>query len=254
MANEQELSQQLQALQDRAEQQHNLAESSRELLYRNLAETYFWWREARNEAGYLDGLYAENNITYRNMANRPNFSPVIRLAFPRIRTDDATVSYYNTALFAIHNEYDDHRQRYEGASKINVMKAFIHDAGGVDGLREMARDEADGEPEASTTTSKKAKKAKNLSEDAALLKRSDERKILKNKTHLLKASKGFATVDAGALAATSDDLVVLLAMRIILGGGNVDIYTLAKNAGTSVDQIERFATLRSQRVITRQRT
>lgn len=93
------------------------------------------------------------------------------------------------------------------------MKAFIHDAGGVDGLREMARDEADGEPEASTTTSKKAKKAKNLSEDAALLKRSDERKILKNKTHLLKASKGFATVDAGALAATSDDLVVLLAKR-----------------------------------------
>lgn len=29
-------------------------------------------------------------------------------------------------------------------------------------------------------------------------------------------------------------------MRIILGGGNVDIYTLAKNAGTSVEQIERF--------------
>jgi hypothetical protein len=31
-----------------------------------------------------------------------------------------------------------------------------------------------------------------------------------------------------------------ICMRIILGGGNVDIYTLAKNAGTSVDQIERF--------------
>lgn len=31
-----------------------------------------------------------------------------------------------------------------------------------------------------------------------------------------------------------------ICMRIILGGGNVDIYTLAKNAGTSVEQIERF--------------
>lgn len=31
-----------------------------------------------------------------------------------------------------------------------------------------------------------------------------------------------------------------ICMRIILGGGKVDIYTLAKNAGTSVEQIERF--------------
>lgn len=213
MANEQELSQQLQALQDRAEQQHNLAESSRELLHRNLAETYFWWREARNEAGFLDRLYAENNITYRNTGNRYNFSPVIRLAFPRIRTNDATVSYYSKALWAIDNEYDAHRQRYENPSKINVMKAFIHEAGGVDGLKELVRDAVDGEPDTSTAISKKAKKPKNLSEDQALLKRSEERKIVKNKTHLLKASKGFATVDAGALAATNDDLVVLLAKR-----------------------------------------
>ncbi len=101
MANEQELSQQLQALQDRAEKQHNLAESSRELLHRNLAETYFWWREARNEAGYLDRLYAENNITYRNTGNRYNFSPVVRLAFPRIRTNDATVSYYSKSQLLV---------------------------------------------------------------------------------------------------------------------------------------------------------
>lgn len=213
MANEQELGQQLQALQDRAEQQHNLAESSRELLHRNLAETYFWWREARNEAGYLDRLYAENNITYRNTGNRYNFSPVIRLAFPRIRTNDATVSYYSKALWAIDNEYDAHRQRYENPSKINVMKAFIHEAGGIDGLKELVRDLVDGAPDVSAATSMKAKKSKVLSEDAVLLKRSEERKIVKNKTHVLKASKGFATVDAGALAATSDDLVVLLAKR-----------------------------------------
>jgi transcriptional regulator GlxA family with amidase domain len=31
-------------------------------------------------------------------------------------------------------------------------------------------------------------------------------------------------------------------MRIVLSEGKVDIYTLAKNAGTSVDQIERFYT------------
>ncbi len=31
-----------------------------------------------------------------------------------------------------------------------------------------------------------------------------------------------------------------ICMRIVLGGGKVDIYTLAKNAGTSVEQIERF--------------
>jgi hypothetical protein len=29
-------------------------------------------------------------------------------------------------------------------------------------------------------------------------------------------------------------------MRIILSGGQVNIFNLAKNAGTSVDQIERF--------------
>jgi hypothetical protein len=31
-----------------------------------------------------------------------------------------------------------------------------------------------------------------------------------------------------------------ICMRIILSGGKVNIYNLAKNAGTSVDQIERF--------------
>lgn len=92
MANVQELSQQLQALQQRAEDQHKLAESSRELLHRNLAETYFWWREARNEAGYLDGLYAENNITYRNTGNRYNFSPVVRLALTMHRLHSGACS------------------------------------------------------------------------------------------------------------------------------------------------------------------
>jgi hypothetical protein len=33
-----------------------------------------------------------------------------------------------------------------------------------------------------------------------------------------------------------------ICMRIVLSEGKVDIYTLAKNAGTSVDQIERFYT------------
>ncbi|WP_295444494.1 hypothetical protein [Sphingorhabdus sp. EL138] len=213
MANEQELSQQLTELQQRAEQQHTLAESSRELLHRNLAETYFWWREARNESDYLDRLYAANNITYRNMGNRYNFSPIVRLAFPRIRTNDTTVSYYSKALWAIDNEFVANPKRYDNDKHINVMKAFIHEAGGVDGLKELVREAVDGEPEASTAISKKAKKSKNLTEDQALLKRSDERKILTNKTHILKASKGFATVDAGALAATNDDLVVLIAKR-----------------------------------------
>ena len=213
MANEQELSQQLTVLQQQAEQQHTLAESSRELLHRNLAETYFWWREARNEVGYLDRLYAEANITYRNMGNRYNFSPLDRLAFPRIRTNDATVSYYSKALWAIDNEFVANPKRFDNIQYINVMKSFIHDAGGVDGLKELVREAVDGEPDASTAISKKAKKGKNLTEDQALLKRSDERKVLKNKTHILKASKGFATVDAGVLAATSDDLVVLLAKR-----------------------------------------
>ena len=31
-----------------------------------------------------------------------------------------------------------------------------------------------------------------------------------------------------------------ICMRIILSGGKVNIFNLAKNAGTSVDQIERF--------------
>lgn len=137
------LNEQLSELQMRAEQQHNLAESSRELLYRNLAETYFWWREAQLEDGYLDRLYAENNITYRKTVNRTNFSPVVRLAFPRIRTDDVTVSYYNQALWAIDREYISNPQRYANAAKINVMKAFVHDAGGVDGLRELVRSSLD---------------------------------------------------------------------------------------------------------------
>lgn len=210
MASEQELSQQLQTLQQRANEQQTLAESSRELLHRNLAEAYFWWREAHAEVGYLERLYAENNITYRNTGNRYNFSPVIRLAFPRIRTDDVTVSNYNKALWALDNEFDAHRQRYENASKINVMKTFIHNAGGVDGLKERVRETLDGDEEL-PSVNKKKKKVR--SESEAALKRSAEKKILNNKIKILKRSKGFATLDAGAVATTSDDFVVLLAKR-----------------------------------------
>jgi hypothetical protein len=213
MASEQELSQQLEALQQRAEEQHNLAESSRELLYRNLAETYFWWQAAQAEAGYLDRLYAENKIIYRNTANRYNFSPVVRLAFPRIRTDDVTVSNYNKALWAIDNEFISNPRRYANAAKINVMKAYIHKVGGVDGLKELVRSTLDNDDGFAPAQSSKPQRPKAPSESEAELKRAAAKKITSLKMKALKRSKGFATFDAGAVATDNNELVVLLAKR-----------------------------------------
>lgn len=207
------LNEQLSELQMRAEQQHNLAESSRELLYRNLAETYFWWREAQLEDGYLDRLYAENNITYRKTVNRTNFSPVVRLAFPRIRTDDVTVSYYNQALWAIDREYISNPQRYANAAKINVMKAFVHDAGGVDGLRELVRSSLDDDSDTAIPLPAKPKRQKAPTESDAALKRAAEQKITNHKLKVLNRSKGFATFDAGPVVTNKSNLVVLLAKR-----------------------------------------
>jgi hypothetical protein len=58
----------------------------------------------------------------------------------------------------------------------------------------------------------------------SLLKRADiERDIFTGKKHTLYSLRHTA-----------------ICMRITLSGGKVNIYNLAKNAGTSVDQIERF--------------
>jgi len=44
----------LNGLQAKADEQTRAYQSSREILYQNLVDTYIWWRDARDEPGYLD--------------------------------------------------------------------------------------------------------------------------------------------------------------------------------------------------------
>ncbi len=74
-----------------------------------------------------------------------------------------------------------------------------------------------------------------------LKNRNTARDIVQRQFRMVMKEAGISSTGGAAQKHTVYSLRhTAICMRIVLGGGQVDIYTLAKNAGTSVDQIERF--------------
>ena len=49
-------------------------ENSKKILYRNLAQTYMFWRKANMQSGYLEDCYKKKGIRFNNVGNKPNFN------------------------------------------------------------------------------------------------------------------------------------------------------------------------------------
>ena len=64
MATKKDLDTELNDLQQSAVEGDKLYESSKVKLYRNLVDTYLWWRKASMRNGYLDQQYKDKNIGY----------------------------------------------------------------------------------------------------------------------------------------------------------------------------------------------
>jgi hypothetical protein len=113
-------------------EQTKVYESSKILLYRNLAKSYLWWREAQSELGYLESLFKEENIKYRTQLNRQNFNPVIRLIFKMQNSLYAVqISNWASGLNAIDDEYINNPHIYKNRDAVDALVDWIRDSGGL---------------------------------------------------------------------------------------------------------------------------
>lgn len=107
MITEQELNGRLQKIQTDAQEQHRLHVGARNLLHRNLADAYVWWRDAvQQPSSYLDKIFNANGIETRSTANDVNFNPIIRLIFKMQAANAGTASQWSAALRAVHQYYE----------------------------------------------------------------------------------------------------------------------------------------------------
>ena len=125
----------LAALRSDVAEQTKIYESSKILLYRNLAKSYLWWREAQSEPGYLDTMYETEGIRFRHTLNRQNFNPVIRLIFKMQTSLHAVqISNWASALNAIDDEFISHPHIYKNRDAIDTLVDWIRDSGGLSAI------------------------------------------------------------------------------------------------------------------------
>lgn len=107
MTTEQQLDKQLDDLFETAKSQNQAELSSRQLLYKSLADAYFWWREASLKDGYLDEIYKKEGIRWnKTQENQINFTPLVKLVFKyQARLDAVTIRDRRLAINAIDNQF-----------------------------------------------------------------------------------------------------------------------------------------------------
>ncbi len=214
MATEQELNDRLQKIQDDAQEQHRLHMGARNLLHRNLADAYVWWRDAiQQPTSYLDAIYKANAIETRATSNDVNFNPIVRLIFKMQAANAGTASQWSAALRAVHQYYETNENHLRRVGDLQgEIAAFIRKNGGVSGLRLIYNQFFDADDpnaiNAPVTVTPKHKSSK-----AEKYRLNTEAKIFKSKKDTLKQSKSLGAVDISDIATNDDDLIVVLAKR-----------------------------------------
>lgn len=214
MATEQELNDRLQKIQDDALEQNRLHVGARNLLHRNLADAYVWWREAiQQPKSYLDDIFKTNAIETRSTANDVNFNPLVRLIFKLQAANAGTASQWSAALCAVHQYYEANENHLRRVGDLaGEIAAFIRKNGGVSGLRLIYNQFFDADdPNAITSSVTVAAKRKPSKADKFRL--DTDAKILKSKKGTLKKAPSLGFVDISDIATNDDDLIVVLAKR-----------------------------------------
>jgi hypothetical protein len=183
---------------------------------RAAVEAYLFWREASQEAGYLERLYAENGIpTRQTKGNSVNFNPLIKLVYGKLAKDkgDGWTSGMAHSLNAIDAEFCERTQVYRSDPK-NLLFNWVSDNGGLSGVRRKVPNLDDEVPPVPTPkkTKEPTPRGKYRSPDTET-----HRAILKQHQDQLVSSAG-TLLPIGDVPASKDsnamtDLVVLLARK-----------------------------------------
>jgi hypothetical protein len=199
----------LESLASEADAQARLYDSAITKLYFCLSSLYVWWREAKQYEGFLDELYAENNITTRKK-DEENFVRVIRLVW-RIDWDGnrgASLQSWSKALREIHHEYETNREKYS-ANAIENLILFIRKNGGVNGLTKNKEDAED-----ATNDDEKGKKKKKTASRREVENQAKLRGKNKELAELYfeNQAKTLSTLDLQNIAVTTNDKSYAIAL------------------------------------------
>lgn len=199
----------LESLASEADAQTRLYDSSIIKLYQCLSSLYVWWRDAKQYEGFLDELYAENNITTRRK-DEENFVRVIRLVW-RIDWDGsrgASLQSWSKALREIHHEFETNKERYSVNAIENII-LFIRKSGGVSGLTKSKEESED-----ATNDDEKGKKKKKSTSKRDLENQAKLR--LRNKElaelYFENQAKSITTLDLQEIAVTTNDKSYAIAL------------------------------------------
>ena len=241
-----ELNKRLEELQDAADAQTQVYESSRDKLYQNMVDVYLWWREASKDAKYLNSLYKDAGIRTRARGgNQPNFYPLVRLVWNiDISKKASTVSEWAQSLLALHQTATEDADKYSDLR--GDLINHIHNVGGLSelrGERRMTEDELFAEEDGEEIESKRGRKPGSTGSDEIIETKAQQAKAITAKAKL----KAFPSA-----IANSDDFVVMLARRnrrtneleVVGSNYNDDLIESALLACTDIDRASVTPSLR----------
>ena len=202
----------LKDLQKNAIEGDKLFENSKTVLYRNLAQTYMFWRKANMQIGYLEACYKNKNIRFNNVGNKPNFNALIKLVFNIPTSKRNLIGNWANALNAIDDEYITNSHLYKNENSIEDLVYWIQDNGGLSGItgRSKERIEEDGyDVDYVYKEPKKTKKNRSVSEN----KKNHQQKILELKKIASSKHKSKTKINVGSIGTDENDFVILLAKK-----------------------------------------
>jgi len=237
MATQKELRLKLDRLIGDADEQTQLYESSIQRLYITLGDVYLWWREARKYDGFLEELYAKQNLVQRG--EEENFTRLVRLVWQLDWQGNTAPKLQNWArsLRGFHHEYETNRQAYQVDDASEKIRQYFDHMGGIGAvgrivspLQQTDDDVASGKQK--TATPKKKSELDELNEQQVRSKHielgerffADETPYIKNIV-----SKG------KKLNVTRKGYAVALVRRT--ASGNLDILSLTNNDSIVQDTI-----------------
>jgi|GEM_PF-4744137 len=236
MADEKALDKTFRELQKTAKDQNKAFQSSKQLLYKALVGSYFWWREARDEPSYLENLYEKNGIKSNKTGNKVNFSSMLKLVFGLGPDDSSQTTNWNVTLRIIDEEYVENPSKYKKDAELKLV-SFIYDNGGLTGLRKAhpSTDEWLDEPEdddiaVGQEKQKHLKPPKKIADPKLLRAAVDE-----GKEYFKQKATPTATVTPSTPVVASEDNFVVMLGRVNEKGkvellGSTDDKTIVANA------------------------
>jgi len=193
-----------------ATNQFDFLNRSNEYLYKALAETYMWWREAKKIDGFLEEQYAKEGYQKKHKQKEENFRYLLRLVW-RMDMDSssskALLQQWSHALRELHKEYESNPIKYKQNSIVRLFQ-FIESSNGIYkliGADKYAKsyEEAEQEEEA------KKSKGKRPQEDVEKIRK----RHLELAQSFYPTYAGFLTIKTGQPIATDDKGYALALVR-----------------------------------------